>query len=629
MSEQYRQYSEKRELLCRKLEELAALPSASAISAGSAPVRDVLAELVRVIRQDRFRVAVIGEFSSGKSSLLNVLLGKVSADGRRADGLLPAAIDPTTAVITSIYHSEKQEVWVELENGTTKQVSPDDLQALLCPPELRQKKKWFFQRNPVEMEAMSARVREVRVGLDAEIVRFGVDILDTPGLGSVHADHSAITRRCVAGVDAALFLVAVDPPMGEQEMTFLQYVSGFTDRLMFVMTKADLSERLGHEKGRPVIEARLEDTRRRIAQVIGRNDFSILLVSSALAADAVRSGDAERLERSGIPVLRQALEQLLVQVRGAERFSGWVARARVAQSIMTAALTAERNQLEAKAREAEIPRGTEEEYHQWQAAVPIFTDHMRSLRTRTTGQIQGSLDHICKAVLRDVMPLLNSLDGAMLKQEKHRLRLERGVVEAVQRHTKLSVASVVDDAVVAAHQSVQQTLGTALPQAIASVSSGLDVGNLLQTVEAPLSVSSMVTTKTVQRERNPSGFWESIGSLFGKTYYQRVEEHEVNRAYFESSVESAVQNVVVGVVEQVETYLQQVARTTEEEMRRLEAAARDRDKRAAKIQAQSHQEAQARLAAVDDELLVIDKLVESLPQGTERVADLDRDRVIQ
>ena len=67
------------------------------------------AERARLER--RFMLAVAGEFSSGKSFLLNALLGKVARDDRaeaRIGGLLAIDINPSTATITELEYARRR-----------------------------------------------------------------------------------------------------------------------------------------------------------------------------------------------------------------------------------------------------------------------------------------------------------------------------------------------------------------------------------------------------------------------------------------------------------------------------------------------------------------------------------------
>ena len=79
-----------------------------AIALGREPVADRLLAELDALHQHRFRVVVIGEFSRGKSTFVNALLGQK---------LLPAKIRPTTAVLTSVRHGEDPDARVFLAGG--------------------------------------------------------------------------------------------------------------------------------------------------------------------------------------------------------------------------------------------------------------------------------------------------------------------------------------------------------------------------------------------------------------------------------------------------------------------------------------------------------------------------------
>jgi len=62
------------------------------------------------------RVTVLGEFSTGKSTLINALLG---------EHLLPTRVTPTTAVITKLVHGPEYTALVHYADGTTGSVQGD------------------------------------------------------------------------------------------------------------------------------------------------------------------------------------------------------------------------------------------------------------------------------------------------------------------------------------------------------------------------------------------------------------------------------------------------------------------------------------------------------------------------
>ncbi len=176
-------------------------------------LKGVLSGLVRQLGADTFKVAVVGEYSSGKSSLLNVLLRLHTPEGKKTEGLLPTATMPTTAVITTLVYDPAQSIQITLDNKTTRTVSADQLNGFLTEPSLRRKKFWWSS-NAEENEDLAARIRHVRIGCLSPLLGEGIELIDTPGIGSVNEDHGRITKEFTAEADAALFLVSTDPPDG-------------------------------------------------------------------------------------------------------------------------------------------------------------------------------------------------------------------------------------------------------------------------------------------------------------------------------------------------------------------------------------------------------------------------------
>ncbi len=67
----------------------------------------------------RFTLAVVGEFSSGKSYLLNALLGKVRRENDKISGLLKVDINPSTATITELEYAAEESAVARYPSGRT------------------------------------------------------------------------------------------------------------------------------------------------------------------------------------------------------------------------------------------------------------------------------------------------------------------------------------------------------------------------------------------------------------------------------------------------------------------------------------------------------------------------------
>ena len=69
------------------------------------------------LQNERFNLVVIGEFSRGKSTFINAMLGK---------GLLPSSKNATTNVISKIVYGDVPSFKVHFRNGKVRDISEED-----------------------------------------------------------------------------------------------------------------------------------------------------------------------------------------------------------------------------------------------------------------------------------------------------------------------------------------------------------------------------------------------------------------------------------------------------------------------------------------------------------------------
>jgi small GTP-binding protein len=134
-----------------------------------------------------FLLVIVGEFNSGKSALINALVGEAVA---------PEGVTPTTSAITVLtYGDEPFERVVE---------------AAL-----------------VELRRPAAVLREIK-------------IVDTPGTNAVIRRHEELTLRYVPRSDLVLFVTSADRPFTESERLFLEKIRDWGKKVVFVLNKIDL-----------------------------------------------------------------------------------------------------------------------------------------------------------------------------------------------------------------------------------------------------------------------------------------------------------------------------------------------------------------------------------------------------
>jgi small GTP-binding protein len=148
-----------------------------------ATLRDSIQQL-----DELFLLVVVGEFNSGKTAVINALLGQ---------RLLEEGVTPTTTQIYLIRH------------GSREKTALGDDQILVTFP----------------IEFLS-----------------GMTIVDTPGTNAVIRRHEAITNLFVPRSDLVLFVTSADRPFTESERNFLERIRDWGKKVVMVVNKIDILE---------------------------------------------------------------------------------------------------------------------------------------------------------------------------------------------------------------------------------------------------------------------------------------------------------------------------------------------------------------------------------------------------
>jgi small GTP-binding protein len=147
-------------------------------------VREALVRL-----DELFLIVVVGEFNSGKSALINALLGAK---------VLPEGVTPTTTRVTLVKYGEN----VQESQGA------DDFAELTFPLDF---------------------LREL-------------NIVDTPGTNAVIRGHEELTRHFIPRSDLVLFVTSADRPFTESERLFLDHIRQWGKKVVLVINKRDILE---------------------------------------------------------------------------------------------------------------------------------------------------------------------------------------------------------------------------------------------------------------------------------------------------------------------------------------------------------------------------------------------------
>jgi GTPase SAR1 family protein len=253
-----------------------------------AGIKGRMEQLHRRLAEGRFRLAVLGQFKRGKSSLLNALWG---------EPLLPTGVLPLTSIPTVLRHGPERRIRVTLSDGRCedRRGSLADLAPLLM--------RYVTERqNP----ANRLGVTEVEVQHPAPLLAKGMEIIDTPGIGSTVLHNTRTAREILPVCDGALFVLSPDPPITEVEVQFLKSVKDAAARVILVLTKADL---LSQPERREIL-AFLQHVLHQEVGFCSREQ--VFLISAQQGLEARASGDQALWSNSGVGDLESYLIDFLL-----------------------------------------------------------------------------------------------------------------------------------------------------------------------------------------------------------------------------------------------------------------------------------------------------------------------------
>jgi len=252
-----------------------------------------LLELQRRFGEGALRVAVLGQFKRGKSTLLNAILGQK---------LLPMGVTPVTAIATIIKYAEHPCLRVSFQTSREPELWRDaSCFADILP-------RFVSEEENPNNQAGVASV-EIDMALDPGLEH--IIFVDTPGVGSTLAHNTEVAERALAECDVGMFVLSPEPPITAAEVDYLKFVRRHLPRILFVLNKVD---QLNDSEG-----AAAEAFIRKVLNQASPDAAPIQLfaVSARLALAARERGDRAGFLASGLPALEQTLIHDLAEDKSA------------------------------------------------------------------------------------------------------------------------------------------------------------------------------------------------------------------------------------------------------------------------------------------------------------------------
>ena len=176
--------------------------------------RDLEASLER-LREERANLVVLGEFKRGKSTLANALVGSE---------IVPTGVLPLTAMVTAIRHGPAPRVVVIFESGERLEIGEGQVADFATEA-----------GNPGNVRG----AKLLTIELPAPLLAAGIQLVDTPGIGSIFAHNTETALAFLGQVDAAIFVLAADQPLSKAEEELIRTAAARIPQIFFVLNKLD------------------------------------------------------------------------------------------------------------------------------------------------------------------------------------------------------------------------------------------------------------------------------------------------------------------------------------------------------------------------------------------------------
>lgn len=218
--------------------------------------------LLDELNEKEYRISIVGEFSSGKSTFLNALIGI---------DILPHSVNETTAAITYIKNVNKNheyfnKVIIEYTNTNEKEVidMPDNPQDLMT-----------YVTTMSKSVDVVKEINSVTLHIDFPSTDEPIVFIDTPGLNGVAEGHVELTVREIQKAHTSIFLLS---PRGisKSNLEIYELIKKYQSSFIFIINAIDT---LKSDEGETV-ENKIDEIKKQLLNIGISEGNSVLGVSS-------------------------------------------------------------------------------------------------------------------------------------------------------------------------------------------------------------------------------------------------------------------------------------------------------------------------------------------------------------
>jgi small GTP-binding protein len=233
---------------------------------------------------NHFNLVILGQFKRGKTTLINSLVG---------NEILPSSVVPLTSIVTILKFGNEVRCTIFMNDGTEQNVRREELHDYVTE-----------SGNPKNRRGVKCACIEYPIPL----LEKGMQLVDTPGIGSTFLHNTETTYEFLDHLDAAVFLMSADVPISQVEKELLETIKSSTQKIFFVLNKVD---NLAPEE---ITE--MSAYNKNVLQEMGFTVQKIWPISARKALKAKTSNDENLLSQSGLSDLEDAIGNFLSTEKG-------------------------------------------------------------------------------------------------------------------------------------------------------------------------------------------------------------------------------------------------------------------------------------------------------------------------
>ena len=233
---------------------------------------------------NHFNLVVLGQFKRGKTTLINSLVG---------NAILPFSVVPLTSIVTILKFGSEVKCTIFMNDGTEQDVLIEEIHDYVTE-----------SGNPENRRGVKCACIEYPIPL----LEKGMQLVDTPGIGSTFLHNTETTYEFLDHLDAAIFLMSADVPISQVEKELLETIKSSIQKIFFVLNKVDNLI--------PKEIAEMSAYNNNVLTEMGFTVQEIWPISARKALEAKTTEDKNLLLHSGLSDLEDAIGTFLSSEKG-------------------------------------------------------------------------------------------------------------------------------------------------------------------------------------------------------------------------------------------------------------------------------------------------------------------------